>query len=452
MLNRAFGGVRIRTTVFATVIVAMALLIGAIAIVLLQRASMIDGVDTSAQSRAKDLAALVRSGTLPQTLAIGTEEDAFAQIVDTQGRVVATSENVAGEPPVARAGPASEPSVRTVQVDALGDEFRVAARTTTGSNGPLVVYAGESLAPVEDATTALGTLLAAGIPVLLIVVAGTTLFVTGRALRPVEEIRAEVASISGLDLHRRVPEPRTHDEISQLANTMNGMLDRLEDAYARQGRFVSDASHELQTPIAALRARLDVDLAHPDRADWLATEREALEEVAALQRLVEDLLTLARLPTEAQLSPRQLVDIDDLVLRDAERIRTRGQVGVDLGGVSSGQIEGAPLELQRVIRNLLDNAERHASSTVTLAVAEHSDVVEVSVADDGPGIPLAERERIFERFARLDDARTPLGAGTGLGLAIAREIVHAHGGTLTVEDGAPGARFVARFPVTLNRT
>jgi signal transduction histidine kinase len=270
--------------------------------------------------------------------------------------------------------------------------------------------------------------------------------VTGRALRPVEEIRAEVASISEQDLHRRVPEPVAHDEIRDLARTMNGMLGRLDDAYDRQARFVSDASHELQTPIAALRTRLEVDLSHPERADWLDTEREALGDVTELQRLVEDLLVLARFPTDAKETPRETVDLDDVVLREAQRIRTRGRVVVDLHGVSSGQVDGVAPQLQRVIRNLLDNAERHATSTVTLSVAERNNGVEVVVADDGPGIPPEDRARIFERFARLDDART-YGVGTGLGLAIAREIVHAHGGTLTVEDGA-GARFVVRLPAS----
>jgi signal transduction histidine kinase len=430
---------------FATVVVAIALLVGATTVVLLQRRSMIEDVDTSALNRAMDLASLVRSGALPETVAVGKEQDAFAQVVDANGRVVAASQNVTGEPPIVRrAAPAR--SVRTMQVLALDDEFRIADLRTSSLTGPVTVVVGESLQPIEDATGALVTLLVIGIPLLLIVVAGTTWVVTGRALRPVAKIRAEVASISEQGLHRRVPEPAAHDEIRDLAMTMDQMLGRLEDAYARQARFVSDASHELQTPVAALRARLEVDLAHPHRADVFDTEREALADVTGLQRLVEDLLVLARLPTDTEKSPREVVDLDDVVLREAQRIRTRGRVGVDLRGVSSGQVDGALPQLQRVIRNLLDNAERHAKSTITLSVAERDDAVEVLVTDDGPGIPSEARDRIFERFARLDDARTPQGAGTGLGLAIAREIVQAHGGTLTVEDGSPGARFVTRLP------
>ena len=445
MRSKALGSVRVRTTLFAVVAVAIALLVGATAVVLLQRRSIIDGVDSSAQNRVGDLAALVRTGTLPKSLAVGKEADSFTQVVDADGRVVAASQNVAGETPIVTTEGHPQ-SVRTVHVLPLDGDFRIAQLQATSPNGPVTIVAGESLQPVEDATSTLVTLLVAGIPLLLLVVGATTWFVTERALKPVEDIRAQVASISEEGLHRRVPEPAAHDEIRDLAQTMNEMLGRLEDAYARQGRFVSDASHELQTPIASLRARLEVDLAHPDQVNWLDTERAALDDVTELQRLVEDLLTLARLSTETQESGREIVDLDDVVLREAERIQTRGRVRLDLHGVSSGQVEGAAPQLQRVIRNLLDNAERHATSTITLSVAERDHEVEVVVADDGPGIPIDARDRIFERFTRLDDVRTPQSEGTGLGLAIAREIAQAHDGTLTIEDNEPGARFVLRLP------
>lgn len=196
-----------------------------------------------------------------------------------------------------------------------------------------------------------------------------------------------MAAISEDELHRRVPASPTGDEIQHLADTMNAMLSRLEDAYARQSRFVSDASHELKSPIAALRAHLEVDLAHPEQADWLQSERAALIEVTALQRLVEDLLTLAGLPGGTRPLRHESVDLDDLVLREGERIRIRARVRVDLSNVSAGQVEGDPAQLARAVRNLLDNPERHAVSTVALSVRERNAAVEVEVADDGPGIP-----------------------------------------------------------------
>jgi signal transduction histidine kinase len=331
-------------------------------------------------------------------------------------------------------------------VTTLEAQFRVATLRTSTPKGTAMVHVGQALSPVNDATGQLITLLSIGVPALLVVVAGTAWVMTRRALQPVEAIRTEVAAISEHELHRRVPEPPTGDEIGRLAHTMNAMLARLDDAYERQRRFVSDASHELQSPIAALRANLEVDLAHPDHANWAATQHEALDDVTSLQHLVQDLLTLARMPTGSRPLRREPVDLDDLVLREAQGITERGQVRVHVGGVSAGQVEGDPGQLARAIRNLLENAERHAASTVTLAVREHDAAVEITVADDGAGIAPEHRQRIFERFARLDDARTPHTSGSGLGLAIASEIVQHHGGTLTVEDNRPGARFVMRLP------
>jgi len=270
--------------------------------------------------------------------------------------------------------------------------------------------------------------------------------VTGRALRPVEAIRSEVSAIGEGELHRRVPEPSTDDEVGRLARTMNAMLARLDDAADRQRRFVSDASHELQSPLTSLRARLEVNLAAPEEPDWRADERQALGEVTEMQRLVDDLLALARLDARLVSPERALVDLDDVVLSEAERLRTRGRVSVDVHRVSAGQVLGDPGQLRRALRNVLDNAERHAGAEVTVSVEEADSTVEVRIADDGFGIPAEHRSRIFERFGRIDDARTRDGASTGLGLAITQEIVEAHGGRITVADGGPGACFVLVFP------
>ena len=172
-------------------------------------------------------------------------------------------------------------------------------------------------------------------------------------------------------------------------------------------------------------------------------------EVTEMQRLVDDLLTLARLDAGVGSRERVPVDLDDLVLHEAERLRTRARVTVDVQHVSAGQIEGDPDQLRRAVRNVLDNAERHAAHEVSISVQENDRTIEVDVADDGDGVPAEHREQIFERFSRIDEARVRDGASTGLGLAITREIVEAHGGQITVEDGEPGesgARFVFRFP------
>jgi signal transduction histidine kinase len=290
-------------------------------------------------------------------------------------------------------------------------------------------------------------LLLIGLPILLLLVGATTWVVVGRALRPVESIRAEVESIGAQDLHRRVPESSTPDEIGRLARTMNAMLGRLEDATDRQRRFVADASHELRSPLTGIRAQLEVDLAHPAAADWQTTEQDVLVDAIRLQRLVEDLLTLATSDASAlDASSRELVDLDEIVLSEARRLRSRTPHQIDTTHVSGAQLAGNRDQLARAVRNLLDNAARHANSTVTATLAESERAITLVVADDGPGIPVEHQQRIFERFTRLDDARTRDNGGTGLGLAITQEVVIAHGGTIRV-DCAPGARFTVSFPL-----
>jgi signal transduction histidine kinase len=265
-------------------------------------------------------------------------------------------------------------------------------------------------------------------------------------LRPVERIRREVAAIGDRDLDRRVPEPGTGDEIDRLSQTMNAMLTRIENAAARQRRFVADASHELRSPLTGIRSQLEVDLAHPEQADWRRSEQDVLDETMRLQRLVDDLLVLAQSDTGSIPMRRKPVDIDDLVLDEARPLRARGRVAVDLTSVSGGQVLGDPDHLRRVLRNLLDNAERHATSVVRVSVRENDTSVEVEVSDDGPGIPPEQRGAVFERFTRLDNARARSAGGTGLGLAIAREIVDKHGGTLRLSDNTAGATFVVTLP------
>jgi signal transduction histidine kinase len=270
--------------------------------------------------------------------------------------------------------------------------------------------------------------------------------VVGRTLRPVDAIRAEVADISERSLDRRVPVPRTDDEISRLAATMNTMLDRLHTAAERQRRFVADASHELQTPLASVRTDLEVALAHPANTDWQDTAVDLLTANRRMERLVRDLLFLARSDERTARPPARPVDLDDIVLSEAVRMRAAGHVHFDTSAVSAAAVNGRRDELTRAVRNLLDNAGRYARSLVTVALASDDGRVTLVVQDDGPGVPPGDRERVFRRFTRLDDDRSRETGGTGLGLAIAMEIIDAHGGAINVEDAAGGARFVIRLP------
>lgn len=445
--------VRVRTIIGATVVVAVALFVGSVLLVEQQRRSLTDSVTTSARLRADDLAAALTNGVLPEAIAVPGEDDAFVQIVDaTTRRVVRSSLNIGGESPIADFMPPRRgDAVGTIDRTPVGDTpFRVVGRRVTTAGSIYLVYVGASLRPVSDNVRSLTVLLLTGSPMLVLLVAVMTWIVVGRALQPVERIRAQVATIGEHDLGRRVPEPRTGDEIGRLAVTMNAMLDRLATSVERQRRFVADASHELRSPLAAIRAQLEVDLEHPDRTDWQATEVAVLDETMRLQRLVEDLLNLAQADAHRASSRHELVDLDDLALREVRRLRTRGLIRVDARRVSGAQVHGDPDALTRVLRNLLENAERHASSIVEIGLHEDDTTVVLEVADDGPGIEPQLRHRIFERFTRADEARSRDAGGTGLGLAIAHETIAAHGGTIQLADGQR-ACFIVTLPSASGR-
>jgi signal transduction histidine kinase len=299
---------------------------------------------------------------------------------------------------------------------------------------------------VTDPITILSRLLAATVPAVVLLLGALTWWLTGRTLRPVEKMRIELAEITGTNLGRRVAEPGTGDEIDRLAHTMNETLDRLDGAIRRQQRFVADASHELRSPLTRIRAELEVDLASGEPTDPSTTERSVLGEAIELQHLVDDLLQLARGDDGLVEAAFQPVDLDDIVLREARRLRDRGRVTVDLQHVTAAQTYGDASQLTRAVRNLFDNAERHARSTVTVALDEIAGRVRLTVSDDGNGIPPENRAVIFERFTRLDDARARDNGGTGLGLAIVRDIIHGHDGTIALDDSTE-TRFVVELPL-----
>jgi signal transduction histidine kinase len=440
--------VRLRITLGIAAVFAAALSLASVFLLTRERAALTQDIQTTVRLRADDLVAALEGGSLPASIAIPFEEASFVQIVDANGVVVRSSTNVEGEPPVGAFTPGtSRATARTLDHLPIGDKpFRVVAETATVGGARFVVYVGATLEPVDDAVGNLVVALALGAPGLLTVVLALTWIAVGRALRPVERMRAEVDSINETELHRRVPQPAGDDEIGRLATTMNNMLARLDDAAARNRRFLADASHELRSPLAGIRSQLEVNLAHPDSADWQAIERDLLDETLHMQRLVDDLLTLAQLDEPATPARHELLDLDELVLTEVRRLRTRGKVAVEARNVAAAQTTGDATSLGRALRNLLDNAERHATKNVIVSMIETGSDIRIVVSDDGSGVAENDRERIFQRFARADESRSRDGGGRGLGLAIARDIVTAHGGTLALGHSTGGATFVMHLP------
>jgi signal transduction histidine kinase len=439
-----------RTTLAALAVVGLALVVAGVAVVWVLSTSLTSTVDASARLRAEAIASLAATGTLPRSLAVPGDDSIVVQVIDANGRVVAASANIADEAALVRVGQGSNGvGISTVDGLPVGEQgaFRVARQSVTTPHGTWTVVAAASLGPARHALTNVITALAVGLPALFALVGLTIWLLAGRALEPVEAIRSRVADISSRSLHRRVPDPGGHDEIARLAGTMNDMLTRLEGAQRRQRNFVANASHELRSPLASAMVDLEVDLAHPETADWPVTVARAHAELERLQRLVVDLLSLARADGGDVARRLQSTDLDDVVRIEVNRSRTTSPVAIDSTTVNPVRLLGNPDELGRAIANLVDNATRHARSRVTVRLVADRDLAELVVTDDGPGIPAHHHEEIFEPFARLDDARSRDEGGTGLGLAIVKEIITAHGGTITIEDNSPGARFRVRLPI-----
>jgi len=444
------GSVRARTTLLAALVAGIALLAGTVLLLLTLQLSLERAGDQAAQTRVRDLAALAEAQDPPTTVT-APSEDELVQVADADGNVIRSYGDVPdGGGSIAVFRPrGAEPVARTLRdVGSTGDHesYRVWAMRAETTQGTEFVYVGRNLEAAHEAVERLGGFLAVGMPALLVLLVYGTWVMVGRTLRPVEAIRTEVADISAQALGRRVPVPGTGDEVGRLAETMNAMLDRLESASRRQREFVADASHELQSPLASFRAQLEVALAHPDGTAWPDVAAELLADSDRMERIVADLLYLARVGDVAPQPVSTPVDLDDIVLDECRRLHGHSGVRLDTTRVSAAPVRGAREELRRMVRNLLDNAVRHAAGRVTVELSEADGTAVLVVQDDGAGVPEADRERVFERFVRLDTARSHDVGGTGLGLAIVRAVAQRHHGTVLVEPSPQGARFVVRLP------
>ena len=442
--------VRVRMTLGAVAVVGLALLVGSMTLVVVLRDTLAENVRSVAEVKADDVAAVIRSGgSAAEAVAAAPADpdEQFVQVLDAGGRILGSSENVASLGPIP--APPLEASSEFQMPGEQGGTFLVVATPAVGPGAPSLVIVGRTLDDVQASTEALIALLFVALPALLAIVAITIWKIVGRALAPVEAIRAEVDEISAKGLDRRVPEPVARDEIGRLASTMNRMLGRLEEAQTRQRRFVSDASHELRSPVATIRQHAEVALAHPDRTSIRELAETVLAEDLRIQRLVEDLLLLARADERTLTAGDQAVDLDDIVLDEIARLRDTTGLEIDGRAVSAGRVRGDPTQLRRMVRNLVENAARHARSRIAFSLGEREDgFVVLSIDDDGAGIRVDDRQRMFERFVRLDEGRAHDDGGSGLGLAIVAEVAALHGGTVVgTEAPGGGARLEVRLPL-----
>jgi len=407
-------------------------------------------VDGTARQGARQVAALADTNQLPRTVLAGT---LTVQVLRPDGQIVAASPTVDRLVPLlsparaaatARTGSAVLLDGRPFGIPYL---MRVVAVPASGGE---IVLSGAAYTQVRDSMRTLTGALLVGTPLLLLLLAGVTWLVVGSTLRPISALRRGAQVITATGVTRELPVPEARDEVRVLAVTLNDMLTRLDAAQQRQRRLVSDTAHELRSPIAGIRAQLEVALDHPEQQDWPQTAQDVLADTLRLASLAEDLLVLARLDEyQPRATAGKPVDLAALVTEEVER-SAGGRVPVTARTGGPCVVTGDPDGLRRLLRNLIDNALRYAKSRVEVAAHREDSEAVLTVSDDGPGIPEADRERAFDRFVRLDDARSrdeTQAGGAGLGLAIVRAIARTHDGSAYLEDSTPGLRAVVRIPV-----
>ncbi|MFB9376069.1 sensor histidine kinase [Kineococcus gynurae] len=462
-------GVEARSAVAATVVLGLLVVTGGVLALVVLHHSLFGGVEDSGGVQTRLVRLVVDADTLRagaegedtparQVLdrTIGADDDrgVLIQVIRADGTIVAHSLRAPADFPMVQISPpiAVDESVRTVLPGRGDSPWTVTVLGASVEDQYFTVQIAQSATDAEATFRTVVVLLAVGTPLLLLAVALATRVFVGRSLRPVEAIRSTVEGITAAGLHGRVPQPPGRDAVARLAATMNAMLARLETAQRAQQRFVADASHEMRSPVATLKAGAEISLAHPGSHTPEEFSRLVLGESSRLESLVQDLLLLARVDEDRLVVTATDVDLDDLLGMEAARVASLQPRGA--GGLTVA-VDAVPLrvrgdegQLSRVLRNLVDNACRHAARRVTLACRAEGPVAVVEVGDDGPGVPVDERERVFERFTRLQESRTRDSGGTGLGLAIVAELVTAHGGTVEADESpAGGALFRVRLPM-----
>jgi signal transduction histidine kinase len=448
-------GIRKRSVLSAVVVVSFFLLVGGAFLLLVLQSSLTSAAWSNLSVRANDVAQLLVEEGIEETqstLAEDRRSGEQVQIVDSSNRVVAwSSRRLRGDPISAlRPAPGKTSKEQLAQVPELGDdddEVLVSARGVEVDKQSYVVLVVAPLEVQTDTLRTVGLLLLAAAPLLVALVAVAVWVLVGQSLGTVERIRRQVAEIDGRRLHERVEVPATGDEIAALASTMNQMLDKLERSDTTHRACFSDASHELRSPLSTLVTTAEVASLDESGKTWLDMQQTVLSESNRMQSLVEDLLTLAKVDAHQLQLDVQDVDLEDVLDSEIKRLRTVSSLQVS-AGLQPVRVRGDERRLAQVFRNLLENAARHAKSTIIVGMERRPGEVVVSVDNDGEIISPEDRDRVFERFARLDASRSADGGGSGLGLAISREIMGAHGGTVIATESDGWCRFEVILPTT----
>lgn len=449
-------GIRNQSTAAAVVVVACALLAGGVLLLVLLQNALTASTDSVLRTKANDVAAVISSqdaSEAGQSIATAGRADLLIQIVDGSGKVVEASDPSLKTAPMSPLRPApgqnavrQVPALSGVPGDGEGQYYVVAAGVRSGSE-PYVVLVARSVQVQSDTVRTVALFLLLATPILLVIVGLAVRFLVGRSLRQVETIRSQVAVIDAGRLADRVAVPPTRDELAALAATMNAMLARIEASDTAQRQFLSHASHELRSPLTTLRTGLDVSAADPTHQVWQDIAPVLQAETRRMGHLVEDLLTLSKADDAGFSVRRTEVDLDDVLGTELGRLRATGNRDV-ISRMEPVRVAGDPGRLAQVLRNVLDNADRHAATRIRATLTRAGDSAVLDLDNDGPPVPEAERERIFERFVRLDESRSRDTGGSGLGLPIARALLEAHGGTITTGQAPDGyCRFEIRLPL-----
>jgi signal transduction histidine kinase len=447
-------GISARSAAVSAMVVLVALMFAGAGLDLILYRSLLAGVDDATAGRVRTIVDALHSDSpddLDSALLTTNQRVVAVQLIAPNGKVVKRS----GSAPATPLIPISEFDFNLrsgIPDDAVPhDDMRLSGQRVNTASGEYTVLVGGGSEAVEASARTVALVFAGGAPIIIGVAAAASYRLVRRSLQSVDAIRSRVAEISTSDLGGRVPVPSSRDEISALAVTMNEMLARLEAGHRAQQRFLSDASHELRSPLATIISGLEVAEAHPELLDAELAIDTLLPEAHRMRALIEDLLLLARADEQSLVMRKEQVPLGELAEVEAARVRRDAGCTIHTA-ICPVRLIGDPAAISRVIRNLVDNAVRHAKSRVDIYVGSRDGTAILTVSDDGPGIAPADRARVFGRFVRLDADRARRGGGTGLGLAIVAEVVAAHRGTVTIDDRpGGGTKMIVALPQHTNR-